>query len=40
MVKKIQGKVNLAKYLEQHPEEYQVFLNEVMSMVGIESNEE
>ena len=37
---KIQGKVNLAKYLEQHPEEYQVFLNEVMSMVGIESNEE
>ena len=37
---KIQGKVNLAKYLEQQHEEYQVFLNEVMSMVGIESNEE
>ena len=36
---KIQGKANLAKYLEQHPEEYNVFLGEVMSMVGIENHE-
>jgi recombination protein RecA len=37
---KIQGKVNLAKYLEENPDEYRTFLNEVLSMVGIENCED
>ena len=38
---KIQGKVNLAKYLEENPDEYNNFENEVFSMVGISgANEE
>ena len=33
---KIQGKVNLAKYLEENPEEYNNFRKEVFEMVGID----
>ena len=33
---KIQGKVNLAKYLEENPEEYANFRKEVFDMVGIQ----
>ena len=33
---KVQGKNNLAKYLEDNPEEYKKFENEIFSMVGIE----
>tara|TARA_R110002020_G_scaffold55309_2_gene153582 strand:+ start:7158 stop:8144 length:987 start_codon:yes stop_codon:yes gene_type:complete len=32
---KIQGKVNLAKYLEENPEEYKDFEQQVFSMVGM-----
>ena len=34
--KKIQGKVNLAKHLEDNPEEYTEFENNIFSLVGIE----
>ena len=34
--KKIQGKVNLAKHLEDNPEEYAEFENNIFSLVGIE----
>ena len=34
--KKIQGKVNLAKHLEDNPEEYIEFENNIFSLVGIE----
>ena len=34
--KKIQGKVNLAKHLEDNPEEYAEFENSIFSLVGIE----
>ena len=33
---KIQGKVNLAKYLEENPEEYNNYRKEVFEMVGID----
>ena len=33
---KVQGKNNLAKYLEDNPDEYQKFEDEIFSMVGIE----
>jgi recombination protein RecA len=33
---KIQGKVNLAKYLEENPEQYETFRKEVFEMVGME----
>ena len=33
---KIQGKVNLASYLEENPKEYRAFEKEVFTMVGIE----
>ena len=32
---KIQGKVNLAKYLEENPEQYKDFEQQVFSMVGM-----
>jgi hypothetical protein len=32
---KIQGKANLAKYLEDNPEEYDNFRKEVLTMVGM-----
>ena len=32
---KIQGKVKLAQYLEENPEQYETFRNEVISMVGL-----
>tara|TARA_R110000824_G_scaffold128568_4_gene289530 strand:- start:40121 stop:41104 length:984 start_codon:yes stop_codon:yes gene_type:complete len=35
---KIQGKSNLAKYLEENPKEYSGFSKEVFSMVGIDEN--
>jgi len=35
---KIQGKANLAKYLEENPKEYNEFSKEVFSMVGIDEN--
>ena len=34
--KKIQGKVNLAKHLEENPDQYTEFENNIFSMVGIE----
>ena len=37
---KIQGKVNLAKYLEENPEEYNNFRKEVFEMVGIDYENE
>ena len=36
---KLQGKNNLAKYLEDNPEKYGEFEKEIFSMVGIEKNE-
>ena len=36
---KIQGKVNLAKYLEENPKEYETFRKEVFSMVGLENED-
>jgi recombination protein RecA len=33
---KIQGKVNLAKYLEENPDQYEIFRKEVFEMVGME----
>ena len=33
---KLQGKNNLAKYLEENPEEYARFENDIFSMIGIE----
>ena len=36
---KLQGKNNLAKYLEDNPEKYNEFEKEIFSMVGIEKNE-
>tara|TARA_R100000995_G_scaffold37301_1_gene17158 strand:- start:31335 stop:32318 length:984 start_codon:yes stop_codon:yes gene_type:complete len=35
---KIQGKVKLAQYLEENPEQYKAFRDEVFSMVGINEN--
>ena len=32
---KIQGKVKLAQYLEENPDQYQTFRDEVFSMVGL-----
>ena len=32
---KIQGKVKLAQYLEENPDQYETFRNEVFSMVGL-----
>ena len=32
---KIQGKVKLAQYLEENPDQYEIFRNEVFSMVGL-----
>jgi recombination protein RecA len=35
---KIQGKANLAKYLEENPEEYNSFSKDVFSMVGLDES--
>ena len=36
---KLQGKNNLAKYLEDNSDKYDEFEKEIFSMVGIEKNE-